>query len=194
MNAEEFMAKWGEDDIIFYNADMLSQRGISPKYKNYLSKYGLPESAAPYLNFETINIENMSFLFDDYFYLGFTGNGDWICIKNSSGKILIVDHEIYSEDGEDSEEDEEGNNETDESTETDDDEEFEGIILMNTSLETLYECLLAYKEFVNKHIPENSAEYRKELGILEKTLTQIDTHAMNVDGFWRNAICDLLWS
>ena len=63
---------------------------------------------------------------------------------------------------------------------------------MNTSLETLYECLLAYKEFVNKNILRNSTEYRKELEALEKTLTQIDANAMNVDGFWRNAIYDLL--
>ena len=83
MNAEEFITKWGENDIVFYNADMLSKRGISPEYQKYLSQYGLPESAAPYLNFEAIDIENMSFLFKDYYYLGFTGNGDWICIKNS---------------------------------------------------------------------------------------------------------------
>lgn len=187
MNAEEFIVNWGKDDMIYYNADMLSKRGISPKYQEYLSKYGLPESAAPYLNFETIDIENMSFLFNDYYYLGFTGNGDWICIKNSNGKILIVDHEIYGEEDDDESGANSGENDGTEDEETED-EEFEGIILMNTSLEKLYECLLAYRSFLDKHVLENSAEYKREFEILQNTLTQIDAHAMDIDGFWRNAI------
>lgn len=188
MDAEDFFAKWGEDNIILYNADMLQKRGISLQYQDYLSNYGLPQSAAPYLNFN--NIDDMSFLFDDYYYLGFTGNGDWICIKSSNGKILIVDHEIYGEEEENSDEDDyDDEDDTDEDVP---DEEFEGIILMNTSLETLYGCLLTYREFINKHIPANSAEYKKEVRILEKRLTQIDANVMNVDGFWRNEVFNLI--
>lgn len=190
MKAKEFVSKWGEDNMTVYNANMLSKRGVSAGDQEYLSKYGLPESAAPNLNFELISIEDMSFLFDDYYYLGYTGNGDWICIQNSSGKLLIVDHEIYGEDEETFDEEEE--EEEGDSSETEDEEEFEGILLMNSSLEALYACLLAYRDFVQKHISSDSAEYRKELNNLEKTLVQIDRSAMNGDGFWSNALYDLL--
>ena len=198
MKIDEFISKWkkAEPDSIFvkYNPQILLQRGVSEDLKHQLSEYGLPESAAPYLNFE--NIEDMSFLFCDYYYLGFTENGDWICLSSKNGKVLIIDHEIY---GDEEEEDEDYESDVENSAEDAedvcDDEDFEGIYLLNTSLEKLYDCLLAYRSYVEETLFDNvkndCKEYEKLMLQLKKTLTQIDEKAMEDDGFWAMEISSL---
>ena len=196
MKMDEFISKWkkAEPDSIFvkYNPQILLQRGVSEELKNQLSEYGLPESAAPYLNFK--NIEDMSFLFRDYYYLGFTGNGDWICLSSKNGKILIVDHEIYGEEEDDNYESDVENS-TEDTEDVCDDEDFEGIYLLNTSLEKLCEYLLVYRSFVEEtlsdHVKNDCKEYGKLMLQLKKTLTQIDEKAMEDDGFWAMEISSL---
>ncbi len=197
MKIDEFISKWKktEPDSIFvkYNPQILLQRGVSEELKNQLSEYGLPESAAPYLNFK--NIEDMSFLFRDYYYLGFTGNGDWICLSSKSGKILIVDHEIYGEEEDDDNYESDVEHSTEDTEDVCDDEDFEGIYLLNTSLEKLCNYLLVYRSFVEETLSDNvkndCKEYGKLMLQLKKTLTQIDEKAMGDDGFWAMEISSL---
>lgn len=193
MKIAEFISEWekSEPDAVFvtYKLQTLLQRGVSRELSSALSEFGLPESAAPYLNFESM--EDMSFLFGDYYYLGFTGNGDWICLNSRNGKILIVDHEIYGD------EDYEGEEESGDENEEDvwEDEDFEGICLLNTSLEKLCDCLLAYKNFVqdtlSDDVEHDRKEYEKLVLQLERSLTEIDEKAMEEDGFWAVEVCSL---
>lgn len=193
MKIAEFILEWGKNTsdstFVKYNQQTLLQRGVSKELSSLLSEGGLPESAAPNLNFE--NIENMSFLFDEYYYLGFTGNGDWICLDSKSGKILIVDHDMYAD-----EEDDEDENYDDESSEdTYEDEDFDGICLLNSSLEKLYDCLLAYRFFVQERLSEDvkkdCEKYKKCIAQLKKSITEIDKKAMESESFWAMEISSL---
>lgn len=49
------------------------------------------------------------------------------------------------------EEDDDYENDEGSDDENDEDEDFVGIYLLNTSLEKLYDCLLAYKNSLKKH-------------------------------------------
>ncbi len=196
MKIAEFISEWekSEPDAVFvtYKLQALLQRGVSRGVSSALSEFGLPESAAPYLNFESM--EDMSFLFGDYYYLGFTGNGDWICLNSRNGKILIVDHKIY---GDEEDDDYEGEEESGDENEEDvwEDEGFEGIYLLNTSLEKLCDCLLVYKNFVrdtlSDDVEDDCKEYEKLVLQLERSLTEIDEKAMEEDGFWAMEVCSL---
>ncbi len=198
MKIAEFILEWDKNTsgstFIKYNLQTLLQRGVSKELSSLLSEYGLPESAAPYLNFE--NIKDMSFLFDEYYYLGFTGNGDWICLNSKNGKILIVDHEIYGDaEGDDDESDDDENYNDESSEDTYEDEDFEGICLLNSSLEKLYDCLLAYRLFVQERLSEDvkkdCGKYEKCIAQLEKSITEIDKKAMEGESFWAMEISSL---
>lgn len=193
MKIAEFISEWDKNNsgstFVKYNLQTLLQRGVSKELSSLLSEYCLPESAAPYLNFE--NIKDMSFLFDEYYYLGFTGSGDWICLNSQNGKILIVDHEIYG----DEEVDEDESDDDESSEDTYEDEDFDGICLLNSSLEKLYDCLLAYRLFVQERLSEDvkkdCRKYEKCIAQLEKSITEIDKKAMEGESFWAMEISSL---
>ncbi len=67
MKIAEFISEWEkcEPDAVFvtYKLQALLQRGVSRELSSALSEFGLPESTAPYLNFESM--EDMSFLCED---------------------------------------------------------------------------------------------------------------------------------
>ncbi len=133
---------------------------------------------SPYLNFEKIDMNDLEFLEEDYFYLGYTGNGDWICINTKSGEVIIIDHESY--------EDEEYEDEECE------DYDYEGFTLLNSSLEALYECLLNYEEFIQKRLKQGTGQYYAEVKNLKNVFMNIDKKAMQrEDGFWYDELNSL---
>lgn len=144
MKVKEFAEKWSGDKLKTFDYDIMRELNLNEEDCEVLSKYGLPESASPYLNFEKIDMNSLEFVEENYFYLGYTGNGDWIYINIKNGELIIIEHDSYDEEYEDGESE---------------DYDYEGFTLLNSSLETLYECLLSYEEFIQK----NKTGYRAVL-------------------------------
>lgn len=143
--------------VIKFDYEDVKAATSSTKYAKYLSEYGLPEDAAPYLNFDNSAYKDEEFMladdFDDpdgYFVIGFTATGNGICIEAESDKVVWVD----SDNGE--------------------------VYLMNSSLEQLYECMLVYAEFVEK----TGEDYTEEaINSLEDKLREIDEEALEADKY-----------
>ena len=218
MKAKEFTEKWTGEPLICYDEAALRANGLRDGDIAILSEYGLPESAAPYLNFEEKDAEEIGYMEPGYFYLGYTGDGDWIGINAGSGKILVIAQDLDEyigddfsdddgqEDMEGSEEDEEReeNEESGEDEENEEDGEgaedeecedydYVGFTLMNTSLEALYECMLQYAGFLQKRLPEGTREYTENVELLKEKLAAADPEAMQrEDCFWNEEIKKLL--
>ena len=193
MEAREFARKWSGDELICYDNEVLKKFHLSEKDRENLSQYGLPESAAPYLNFENIDMQNIENLEEGYFYLGYTGNGDWICININSGKILIIAHEMYDYEDE-YEEDQDDESDTYQEDDDCEDYDYEGYTLVNSSLEAFYEFILKYEELMQKKFEEGTEEFRKNVEILKETFISIDNEAMKrEDCFWNEEIDNLLY-
>lgn len=186
MDGKMFKEAWNENNLIHYNQEVLSRYNVPENICGNLVRYGLPDSAAPYLNFECA--PQMEGLENDYFYLGYTGNGDLICLNRSTENIVILEHEIYNID-EDEDEDYEYDEE-DEGYDEDEGEdyEYEGCILLNSSIDKLYDFLVIYKIFMEE-TDKNGKLLNEEIENLKKKFEETDEKAMRVkDSFWNQEI------
>ncbi len=117
---EDMLKKyWKGKEIVKYNYSNLKKLGVLEQDANLLSKCGLPKSAAPYLNFEVDKVQEKE---KDYYNIGFTGSGDFICLEKAAGRVVYLDHE----------------------------EEDEKAVLINSSLTALLESIFCYRKFVDK--------------------------------------------
>ena len=186
MEAQKFVEIWDDNEFIRYNERILRKYKVSEENCEGLSKYGLPESAAPYLNFECVSEKKMENLEEGYFYLGYTGNGDWICLNVNTGNIIIIDREMYYNDAEDEDMDV---MESEDIEEDGLDYEYEGYTLLNSSLNKLYEFLVIYKDFIKKNLKERTNCFENEIKNLELKFKSIDEEAMHIDDcFWNQEI------
>lgn len=193
MEAKKFVENLNGEEFIYYDKKTLEEYRMPEKICENLSRYGLPESAAPYLNFEIVDMAQLENAEDGYFYLGYTGNGDWICINILNGKILIIDHEMYDDymDEDETDVDEDKENVMPEDDEGED-YEYEGFTLVNSSLDALYGCLVSYKEFIQKEMIKGTDAYIEEVEKLKDTFANIDSAAMQIeDSFWNQEIEEL---
>ena len=62
MKANEFTEKWTGERLICYDEAALRDYGLRDSDIAILSKYGLPESAAPYLNFEEMDAQEIGYV------------------------------------------------------------------------------------------------------------------------------------
>ena len=188
MKATEFTEKWAGEPLICYDGAVLKNYGLRDADIEILSDYGLPESVAPYLNFEEIDAEDIEYVEKGYFYLGYTGDGDWIGINASSGKILVISHELDEYADDDFPDDD-----MQEESEECEDYDYVGFTLVNTSLESLYECMLQYQAFLEKRLTEGTEAYIENVKALKEKLIEADREAMQrEDCFWNEEIKKLL--
>ena len=197
MKAKEFTENWTGEPLICYDETALRANGLRDGDIAVLSKYGLPESAAPYLNFEEMDAQDIGYVEAGYYYLGYTGDGDWIGIHTDSGKILVIaqDPDEYSDDDFSDDDGQEENEEDGEGQEDEACEDYDYVVftLMNTSLEALYECMLRYGGFLQKRLPEGTGEYIEQVELLREKLREADPEAMQrEDCFWNEEIRKLL--
>ncbi len=196
MKANEFTEKWTGDPMICYEEAVLKQFKLRDGDIKILSKYGLPESAAPYLNFEEMDAEDIGYVEEGYYYLGYTGDGDWIGINTNSGKILVISHELDEYVGDDITDDDIADDDMqEEAEESEDCEDYDyvGFTLVNTSLDALYECMLYYQAFLQKRLTEGTEAYIENVKALKEKLIEADQEAMQrEDCFWNEEIKKLL--
>ncbi|MGE5628392.1 MAG: SUKH-4 family immunity protein [Solirubrobacterales bacterium] len=174
---KDFLDKWNKEvfPLVNYDTDKIKSLRLDNDAKEFLIEAGLPESAAPFLNFESSDKGgstklkdkfNLDSFKEKYIYLGFTGNGDLICVIEESGEVVCIDHE----------------NENDET-------------FINSSVPKLAECLLEYFEFGKKIKSVNGRRAFLEgnateelLEWITKKLEEIDSAALNERSFWREEL------
>lgn len=173
ISSNEFKGKWNKDiyPLIEYDKKVVDNLDIPLESKSFLIEAGLPESATPFLNFETMDegvlltLREKYNLDKDYIYIGFTGDGDVLAIEDISGVIITINHETYEK------------------------------TYVNNSVPQLAESLLEYSEFV-KRIQKANGKFaylnkdcsEEELEIIKNKLTLIDDKCIDNNSFWWNEL------
>ncbi len=163
---EDMLKKyWKGKEIVKYNYSNLKKLGVLEQDANLLSKYGLPKSAAPYLNFEVDKVQEKE---KDYYNIGFTGSGDFICLEKAAGRVVYLDHE----------------------------EEDEKAVLINSSLTALLESIFCYRKFVDKVNETDMWNYLnnnysiRQVHELEEELKKIDAAALEGNTFFAGELAN----
>ncbi len=180
MIPENFNIAWKQkvDNLVPHDKEWLIELGLMPSTIEFFSLSGLPTSAAPFLSFVrgsgndydclSLLTKQYDFLepeFDRYVYIGSCSDGNPIVInKAENDRIEELDHEDY----------------------------FSLYNVFNTSVNTLAECLLCYRNFVDRVIRENGEDAiiesnftDEQFDTLKQQLITADPTAMNENSFWK---------
>lgn len=174
---KHFFDSWDKeiDPLVEYDINKINLLNLPNEAKDFLIEAGLPESASPFLNFESsakggavkltekYKVDNG---FSKYVYLGFTGNGDVICLVEGNGEVVYLEHENeYNE------------------------------VFMNSSITKLAEILLEYSNFVNKIKSVNGRRAfldrnatQEHLEWITNRITGIDPKSLSEGSFWREEL------
>ena len=163
----DFVKNWNSQNerevLLHFPPESLADVKIPVDARNFLLEAGLPDSAAPFLNFEvpkkgslpTVSQEwKLPENYSHFRVIGFNGSGDPICLdENASGAVVYLNHDTRFE-----------------------------RILINTSVLHLAESLLAFRSCIEKRKIAES-----ELWCLEE-LERIDKIAWQETNFWREEV------
>lgn len=173
LSAKEFKDKWDtikNGALIVYNIDEMPDLAISQETINFLTVTGLPETPPPYLEFKSskgmlVNLTkkfNMSFEYQDYWFLGSTGSGDPICLKGLSGEVIFLNNGSNYEE-----------------------------VFINTTINQFAECILTYANMIDEVININGEDAYIDNDIpddliewLSNEFRKIDVAAIDQDNFW----------
>lgn len=183
MDIASLIEKWAEqgETLIPFPSNILTDGRINDATRTFLTTCGLPESAAPSLDFpirqDALLTVNQYFRLqweemDDYLVIGHNGSGDPICINAASkNEIVYLNH----------------------------DNSFEPV-WMNSTVWQFCRSLLAYKIFyaslLNLTDPNDFSTRRfsdAEFLRLQDEFRQIDEKALDIDTFWQMELDALLW-
>lgn len=178
ISPEKFLIKWDSDTygLVNYEESVINSFSIDNQTKDFLIKAGLPESAPPFLTFEssingggirlTEKNNSLGKLYNSFIYLGYTGNGNPVCIDESNSQIVYIDYDNENKS-----------------------------VLINSSIATFAESLLIYIEFVKKIKAENRRRAyiqknatKELLDWISKSLYQIDAISLIQDSFWEEEL------
>lgn len=178
ISPEGFLNKWNSDTygLVNYEESVINLFSLDNQTKDFLIKAGLPESAPPFLTFETstnggairLAEKNNSLgeLYDRFIYLGYTGSGNPVCINECNSQIVYIDYDNENK-----------------------------IVLINSSIARLVESLPIYVEFVKKIKAENGKRAyiqknatKELLDWLSMSLYQIDTVSLIQDSYWEEEL------
>lgn len=158
-------------DLIKFDYTELIECGVQIEVVDLLVANGLPKAVAPGINFRKFDLKLMSMKEEKYLPLGFTANGDNICLNKMEGKIVVISHENGD------------------------------IVLINNSISQMYECLTCYTIFIDSICKKNGkmAFIKKDftnedIDRLSAEITQIDSLVMKEGTFWHNELIELYQS
>lgn len=173
ISSNEFKEKWNKEvyPLIEYDKKVVDNLEIPIESKKFLIEAGLPESATPFLSFESMNKGALLTLREKYnidkdcIYIGFTGDGDILAIEENSGVIITINHETHEK------------------------------AYVNNSVPQLADSLLQYSQFVKRIKKANGRRAylnkecsKEELEVIKKNLISIDDKSINNNSFWWNEI------
>lgn len=176
LTPNEFRKRWNPKvyPFVHYEEDKLKNLDIPVVCKQFLLNAGLPESAAPFLNFDSTKNGSLLSLKEKYnldasyernIYLGFTGEGNISSIKEPSGVVVCIDQETMEE------------------------------IYVNQSILQLAECILEYSEFLKRikdvngrHAYLNRECKKEDLEVIIEKFIEIDEGCLNHNTLWNEEI------
>ncbi len=180
MTPEQFRHIWtaNEDNLSVFSTVSLVGLNLKQPTIDFLTVAGLPFDAAPFLSFvqnkadsyNTINklTKHYDFLepeYDKYVVIGSCRDGDVIAINtDDNDQIVWLDHEDYFSSS-----------------------------FFNSSINSLAECLVIYRDFVKTILNNNgenaymNADFTDEqFETLKQKLLKADRKAIIEDGFWKS--------
>jgi len=180
MTPEQFRQIWtaNGDNLSPLNPDNLVGLNLKPTTVDFLTFAGLPFDAAPFLSFvqnkadsyNTINklTRHYDFLepeYNRYVVIGSCSDGDVIAINtDDNDQIVWLDHEVCFSSR-----------------------------FFNSSINSLAECLLIYRDFVQTILKDNgenaymNADFTdQQFETLKQKLATADSKAVTEDGFWKS--------
>jgi hypothetical protein len=163
-----------------YSLTQLSNPRLLNTTIAFLVECGMPATCAPMLCFDnwgkkTIPSLKNSFYrdfdwFDDYIHIGDNNSGDPICIDLNNNTIVYLNH----------------------------DNNFE-ISFINSSVEKLSECIIAYTNFFEQINTSNNSDSlntkleEKDFEKLKQQLLDIDKQCLKEGAMWKGELDYLLW-
>ncbi|MEO3946234.1 SUKH-4 family immunity protein [Gorillibacterium sp. CAU 1737] len=178
MGPEQYVSKWKEmqgEELMRFHEDSLQDVTLDQETKRFLTEAGLPGSAAPGLDFNTF-FESVAEWggWDEslhhYHRFGSTGWGDPICLDETDGSVVHLDHE------------KDGKRRT----------------FINSSLLQFAEFLLSYRQFIKETLDENGEDAYMDNNIPERLMKwiaeefeRIDPAACRKGAFWATELRNL---
>lgn len=178
ISPQEFLDTWNKDifGLISYNEQIINCYSLSQETKVFLIAAGLPNSAPPFLSFESVddsgaerlNKKNNKLGTIDckYICFGFNGSGYPICIDESNSEFVYIDYDNENK-----------------------------VVLINTTLTKFAEALLVYIEFIKKVKAANGRRAYLEknatkdlLNWISDELKKIDADSLNKGTFWEEEL------
>ncbi len=180
MTPEQFRQIWtaNEDNLSPLSLDSIVGLNLKPSTVDFLTIAGLPFYAAPFLSFvqnkadsyNTINklTKHYDFLepeYDKYIVIGSCSDGDVIAVNTEDNdQIVWLDHEDYFSSR-----------------------------FFNSSINSLLECLVIYRDFVQTIIKDNGEDAYmntdftdEQFETLKQKLAIADNKVITEDGFWKS--------
>lgn len=176
LTPQEFRKRWlGDDDsesLVMFPTDAFVDVAIPDESKTFLITGGLPESAAPFLDFrvpdhgaiQTVaELSKLAPKFNCYRVIGSNGSGDPLCIDESfGGQIVYLNHDFAF-----------------------------NSVLINSSVPQLAESLLAFRHLIRETQRRNGEDAYLDGDVprdlqqwLLNEIIRIDPVAAHADCFW----------
>lgn len=178
ISPQDFLENWNKDlyGLINYDEKIINTFSLSQDTKDFLIEAGFPESAPPFLTFESAvngggerllkTNKKLDAVYHKFIYFGFTGSGYPICIDESNSELVYIDYDNDNK-----------------------------VVLINTTIQKFAEALLVYVEFIKKvkavngrraYLQKNATE--DLLKWISDVLQKIDTVSLTEGNFWEEEI------
>ncbi|SFB99344.1 SUKH-4 immunity protein [Bacillus sp. OV322] len=178
ISPQDFLDDWNKDlyGLINYDEKIIKSFTLSQETKDFLIEAGFPESAPPFLTFESavngggeklIKRNNkLSKMYDKFIYFGFTGSGYPICIDESNSELVYIDYDNENK-----------------------------VVLINSTITKFAEALLVYVDFIKKVKAVNGRRAYLEknatkdlLEWISGALQKIDAISLTEGAFWEEEL------
>jgi hypothetical protein len=182
MNYNQIETYWRKrkEKMCKYSLSQLSNPRLLNTTIEFLVECGMPETCTPMLCFDNWGKKTIPSLknsfhrdfewLDDYIHIGDNNSGDPICIDLNNNAIVYLNH----------------------------DNNFK-ISFINSSVEKLSECIIAYTNFFEQINTSNNSDSLnpkfedEDFEKLKKQLLDIDEQCLKEGAMWRGDIDYLLW-
>ena len=174
MDAANFRIAWGAngDELCRFSADSLSRSELPPSAKLFLEAAGLPKEAAPFLNFGPTSLDWLGRSrqddFETYYAVGSDGAGNPFVV-DPKGTVCLIDHEAPGR-----------------------------MTFVNSSVEALAECLLAYRSLVMATVAAGGEDAfldgrisRQMIEAFSGSVGAVDSAAVRPGSFWAGELSRL---
>lgn len=183
MDIEAYKKYWGDrgETLLTYSLAQVDRSKIDSNTFSFLTSYGLPLQAAPFLSFDLIKENKLltpNQIFgidfeglDEYLMFGANVSGDPICIDTAhESEIVYLNHDNYFE-----------------------------RIFINKTISQFGRCLIEYQIFFSSLINPSSDDFSRrkfsdeEFSSLRMEFLKIDNSCMADESFWSTELGGLLW-